>query len=134
MKIVLKSKGRVLSSGSEEARNEIIRELATKMSESLRYEVHKNFERDVQLTAIAGQMSDQDVVRAILRSLIVNIRSLDPISLEAKFEDYLAHWYKTEEGLPKELSDKMQQLLNDSIKKWFSVGKPKEILAEVLNK
>ena len=131
--ISLNIAGRMLTSSKHEDKKAIYKELGDGFSKSLKEHIHIAFDRSIQLAAYVGNMTDQEVVRAMLRSLIVSTTDYDPIRLEAKFDDKYAHLYGGGK-LPDELSKIIQDLIDNSIKEWLSLGEGSKILNEVLSK
>ena len=130
--VELKVSGRLLTSFTIDARHIVLQEFADKISESATTAIHNGFNRNVQLASMVGTMADQEAVRAILRSLKVEIKSIDPLSLEAKFQDDLGHWYGGGE-MPEDVSKLLQEIIDSSLVDWFRAEEPNKILVEVLN-
>lgn len=129
---ILETKSKVLTSGSSSDQNKILHDLSSKLATSAQEFIRRGFERSVELASMVGNMSNQDAVRAILRSLKVEIIRVDPISLQAKFEDDLSHLYGGQ-ALPPELSKLIQRIIDSSLENWFMVNEPSKVLKEVLN-
>jgi len=128
----LEAKGKLLTSSTGDERNMVIKTLADKLAKSAQEAIQRGFERNVQLAAMVGSMADQEAVRAITRSLRVEVRSIDPLRLEAKFKDDLGHWYGGGE-LPDDLAKLLQDVMDKSLQDWFGFDAPGKILAEVMN-
>jgi len=125
--------GKLLTSNTADEINNILEDYANKLAEEAESIIHDGFNRNVQLSAMIGVMADQEAVRAILRSLKVEVISIDPIRLEAKFEDSLGHWYGSSK-LPDDVSKLLQDIIDTSLNNWIRDKDHNKILIEVLNK
>ena len=125
--------GKILTSSTEDERNTIYKNLATKMAESAQNKIHEGLNRSIQLMAMVGQLADQEAVRALIRGLKVKVISFFPqLQLEAVFQDELNHWYGGG-TLPEDIAVALQEIIDTSLSGWINSEKPSEVLAEVLN-
>lgn len=89
------------------------------ISKSIKEKILKEFEMSIHLMTYIGEYGDAEAIKVIIRSIKVEISSINPPVIEAKFTDDLSHWYKGGE-LPEELATIMQEIFDNAIKKWFS--------------
>lgn len=127
--------GKLLTTSSNEEQRILYSELAEKLSAGAEEAIHRGFNRNVQLSAMIGVMTNQEAARAIIRSLRVEVKNVDPqrLSLEAKFEDDLGHLYGGDDNVPDDVAKLLQEIIDTSINDWLRTPEPSKILAEVLN-
>lgn len=125
------AKGNLFTSVTANSRDMLFDIIAKNLVESLQKHLIREFDRSVQLAALVGQRADQEALRAIYRSIKVEIKERDPLRLEAKFKDDYSHWYGGEE-LPEDIAEMLQKIIDEGIAEWFNTPKPGEIIKEAL--
>jgi hypothetical protein len=101
------------------------------LAEAVKKEILKEFDLSMRLMAYTGQHGGSDVVKAIIRSIKVDVLSLNPPVIEAKFTDDLSHWYDGGE-LPSELAEIVQGVFDDGINKWFNSPEASHLITKSL--
>lgn len=110
----------------------IYMDMADKFAESMRKFLISKFEESIQLAIMLGNRIDQEAIRAIIRSIKVNVESYETFKFSTIFKDDYSHWYAGQE-LPNDVAKILQDIMNNGIKEWFKSDKPQSIIAEVLN-
>jgi len=123
--------GNLFTLSSAESKRIFLAGLTKTMCEAAQKAIVLGFERSVQLAAMVGERIDQEAIRTIYRSLKVKVKSENPLRLEAKFEDDYSHWYSGEK-LPQELADILQEIIKESISRWFNSPEPARIIKKAL--
>lgn len=131
MPIELTISGRLFTAFTVNEQIALLEDLADRLAESVRETILEGFDRSVKLAAMVGQRADQEAVRAITRSIKVEVLSFDPISLEVKFEDDYSRWYGGEE-LPEDVAETLQEVIDSSIQNWLLEPKSGNVVSEVL--
>lgn len=123
--------GNLFTANSPSKQKAIFIELSGKLAASLQEYIIKELDQSVQLATLVGQRPDQEALRTIWRSLKVNITNIDPMKLEAVFEDDYSHWYSGE-ILPEEIGDIMRKIIEAGIDEWFNTKIPGDIIKDAL--
>lgn len=123
--------GNLLTAFKQDQKRLIYKELATKLAKSLEESIHTGFKRSTELATMIGQRADADAIKAITRGLKVEILNIDPLSLEAKFQDDYAHWYGGQD-LPEDVAETLQGIIDTSINNWLGSPEAGKVVEEVL--
>ena len=102
-------------------------------AEELQQIINREFERSVELGAMVGSNTDPEALRAILRSVKVNVTDGWPPDFNIKFQDDLGHWYGGQE-LPQELVDIINKIYDSAIQKWSLSGHFENALISIMDK
>jgi hypothetical protein len=129
--VELIAKGNLFTSFSDDQKRVLYEQIAKDLAEAAQQQIILRFDNSVQLASMVGQRADQEALRAIYRSLKVNIKSIDPLKLEAIFDDDYSHWYGGEE-LPEEVATILQDIIESSLRDWFNTPEPSEIILKTL--
>ena len=123
--------GRLFTAFSVSDKRSIYKDLADKFSAAIKDTVITNIERSNQLLSMVGERPDQDAIRAIYRGIKVNVRDIEAMSLEIKFDDNYKHLYSNQE-LPDDVVKILQDIIDKAINNWFRSPEPGNIINEVL--
>lgn len=129
--IRISASGRLFTSFSSDAKQVIYEQIAKSLADAAREEIILKFDSSVKLASMIGQSMDQEALRAMYRSLKVDIKSIDPLKLEAKFKDDYSHWYGGEE-IPQDMADTLQEIIESAVKNWFDSPEPGDIILKAL--
>jgi hypothetical protein len=124
-------KGKIFALSGPEGDGEFM-DLANELAESMRKYLIRKFEDSVQLAIVLGTRIDQEAIRAIVRSIKVNIESYETFKFSAMFKDDYSHWYAGQ-VLPDDISELLQNIMNEGIREWINEGEPKTVMAKALN-
>ncbi|KKM27494.1 hypothetical protein LCGC14_1574170 [marine sediment metagenome] len=109
-------RGRFLNS-DKEGLKVLILEAYEESAKELEKVAKQGFESSVNLGAIVGQYPDPEALKAILRSIKVEVTSEWPPNFIMKFKDDLSHWY-TDDTLSQELLSVIDEIYEAAIHKW----------------
>lgn len=123
--------GKSLTAFSQDQKRLIYEELSKKLAKSAQEAILQGFNRSVELAAIVGQRADAEAIRAITRGLKVEVLNVDPLQLEAKFQDDYAHWYGGQE-LPEDVAETLQEIIDTAIQNWLGSPEAGKVVEEVL--
>jgi len=123
--------GKFLNSNQDELKGLII-DSYKEAAESLKETIKQSFESSVDLASLAGQYADPEALKAILRSVKVEVTNDWPPNLDIKFKDDLNYWYGGE--LPQDLIDKINNIYDEAIARWTLEKKFEDALLGVMGK
>lgn len=127
----ISASGSLLTSFSDDSRQKVYEQIAKDMAEAIKQEILLSFDNSVKLAALIGQRADQEALRAIYRSIKINVKSSNPLLLEVEFKDDYSHWYGGEE-LPQEVADALNNIIESSVKNWFTTTKPGDVALQTM--
>jgi hypothetical protein len=131
MDIDFEIKGDAATAFEPEEQRDLILKMVEKMAESVRNVILREFESSIKLMAYAGEYGDEEAIRAITRSVKVEVIPSNPPDLTVEFKDDLSHWYEGGE-LPDELVEILQNIINESIEKWSKSPEAVGLIVEYL--
>ncbi|MGW8177837.1 MAG: hypothetical protein ACWGQW_03470 [bacterium] len=123
--------GKALTAFSQDQKRLIYEELSKKLAQSAQEFILRGFNRSVELAAMVGERSDAEAIKAITRGLKVEVLNVDPLRLEAKFQDDYAHWYGGQD-LPDDVAETLQKIIDTAIQDWLGSPEAGKVVEEVL--
>jgi len=109
-----------------------VQELYKEIAESARQAILETFERSTEINTMIGEAPDPEAIRAIVRSIKVDVEYGAEPALVAKFDDSYGHWYGNED-MPQEVQDKLQNLMEQAMSTWVNTNKIHDIVVDALN-
>lgn len=109
----------------------IYMKVADEFVKSIKEHLINKFNESIQLSIMLGSRTDQEAIRAIIRSIKVRVKSYETFEFTTEFNDDYSHWYAGQE-LPDDVAETLRVIINEGTKDWIKSGKPQSIMNEVL--
>jgi len=106
-------------------------EIYDEIAKDIKEYIIKEISRSVQLSAFVGQAQDPEAIKAIMRSIKVDVMPGTNVSITVGFEDDYASLYAGG-TLPKDIQEKLDALMQEALDKWISEGNIENILTKAL--
>jgi len=111
--------GGVMAAAIDNQQRDLFKDaLVKQLSKNLDAYVKSEMMKHLDLAAQVGQLVDKDVKEAIINAVEFKVKT-NPYRMEAAFDTALDHWFPG--AIPTDVKQKIQEIVDDTIKKWFKL-------------